>query len=155
MPLPTVGDPAPPFTAPSSDGGTVSLEELSGTPFILYFYPKDSTPGCTKEACAFRDSLGRLQTAGVPVFGASKDSLKRHASFIAKQDLNFPLLTDEDGSLCEAWGVWQEKKNYGRTYMGIVRSTFLVDATGIVRRAWSPVRLKGHVDEVVGAAEDL
>ncbi len=155
MSVPTVGDSAPDFSAPSSGGGSVSLAGLAGSSFVLYFYPKDMTPGCTTEACDFRDNLARLNAAGVTVYGASKDSLARHEKFIAKHDLTFPLLSDEDGSLCDAWGVWQEKKNYGRTYMGIVRSTFLVDASGTVRGAWSPVRVKGHVDKVIAALEEL
>ena len=155
MSVPAVGDAAPDFSAPSSGGGTVSLADLAGSPFVLYFYPKDMTPGCTTEACDFRDNLARLSAAGVAVYGASKDSLARHEKFIAKHDLTFPLLSDEDGSLCDAWGVWQEKKNYGRTYMGIVRSTFLVDAEGTVRGSWSPVRVKGHVDKVIASLSDL
>jgi len=133
----------------------VSLADLAGTAFVLYFYPKDMTPGCTTEACDFRDNLARLQGAGVQVFGASKDSLARHDKFIDKHALSFPLLSDPDGSLCEAWGVWQEKKNYGRTYMGIVRSTFLVDGAGVVRQTWTKVRVKGHVDKVLAAVEAL
>jgi thioredoxin-dependent peroxiredoxin len=155
MPVPVVGDRAPDFSAASSGGDTVSLADLAGAPFVLYFYPKDMTPGCTTEACDFRDNLGQLAACGVAVYGASKDSLARHDKFIAKHDLTFPLLSDEDGSLCEAWGVWQEKKNYGRTYMGIVRSTFLVDASGTVRGAWTRVRVKGHVDNVIAALPDL
>ncbi len=155
MSVPAVGDAAPAWSAPSSGDTTVSGASLGGQPYVLYFYPKDMTPGCTTEACDFRDNLARLQAAGVTVYGASKDSLARHAKFIDKHGLTFPLLTDDDGSLCSAWGVWQEKKNYGRTYMGIVRSTFLVDGEGVVRGAWTKVRVKGHVDEVLAAAEAL
>lgn len=155
MSLPQVGAKAPAFSAPSSAGHTVSDAALSGQPYVLYFYPKDMTPGCTTEACDFQENLGRLQTAGVAVYGVSRDPMARHEKFIAKHGLDFPLLADEDGSVCEAWGVWQEKKNYGRVYMGIVRSSFLVGADGAIRQAWSPVRVKGHVDAVLAAVEAL
>ena len=153
--MPDVGDKAPDFCVPSLESEGVRLSDFSGKTVVLYFYPKDSTPGCTTEACDFRDSMERVQSAGAIVLGASRDSLKRHKNFSEKHSLNFDLLSDEGGELTEAYGVWQEKKNYGRTYMGIVRSTFLIDGDGTVIKRWSPVRVKGHADAVIEAIEAL
>ena len=153
--MPDVGDKAPDFSVPSLESDEVSLSDFSGKTVVLYFYPKDSTPGCTTEACDFRDSMGRVEKAGAVVLGASRDSLKRHKNFSEKNGLNFDLLSDEGGEPTEAYGVWQEKKNYGRTYMGIVRSTFLIDGEGTVVKRWSPVRVKGHADAVIEAIEAL
>ena len=143
----------PAFSLAGSDGKTWSAKDLKGTPFILYFYPKDSTPGCTTEACGFRDNLARLALRGVTLLGVSPDSLKSHATFIAKQDLNFPLLTDVDHDFAEKMGVWVEKSMYGRTYMGIDRSTFLIGADGTILESWRSVKVPGHVDAVVAAVE--
>ncbi len=143
----------PAFSLPGSDGKTWSAKELKGTPFVLYFYPKDSTPGCTTEACGFRDNLARLALRGVTLLGVSPDSLKSHATFIAKQDLNFPLLADTDHQFAEKLGVWIEKSMYGRKYMGIDRSTFLVGANGAILQEWRSVKVAGHVDEVLAAVE--
>ena len=143
----------PAFSLPGSDGKNWSAKDLKGTPFILYFYPKDSTPGCTTEACGFRDNLARLALRGVTLLGVSPDSLKSHATFIAKQDLNFPLLADTEHVLAEKLGVWIEKSMYGRTYMGIDRSTFLIGADGTILEEWRSVKVPGHVDAVLAAVE--
>ena len=149
-----VGQPAPDFTAEST-AGSLSLSALRGTKVVLYFYPKDQTPGCTTEACGFRDLKAEFDAVGAVILGVSKDSLKSHANFVARQSLNFDLITDPDKVLHEAYGTWVEKKNYGRTYMGTQRSTFLIDADGVVREAWRNVRVKGHVDKVLEATRAL
>ena len=150
-----VGQPAPDFTLPSDTDGDVQLSGLRGKPVVLYFYPKDNTPGCTTEACDFRDRMDRVVAAGATVLGVSPDSLRKHGNFRAKFDLNFPLLTDAEKAVNTAYGVWREKKNYGRTYMGTVRSTFLIDSEGIIRQIWDKVRVKGHADAVIEALEAL
>jgi len=153
MSLPVPSSPAPKLCLPNQDGAIIDLARL-GTPAIVYFYPKDSTPGCTTEACDFRDNLARLSGKAV-VLGISRDSAKSHQKFREKQGLPFDLLVDESTATCEAWGVWQMKKFMGREGMGIVRSTFLIDAQGKVARVWSPVKVKGHVDEVLAALAQL
>lgn len=153
--MPQVGDSAPTFDLAVSTGGNVSLDSLKGHPVVLYFYPKDSTPGCTIEACDFRDLAAEFKKAGAAVFGVSADSIASHEKFIAKQNLNFPLLSDPDHTMLDAYGVWAEKKNYGRTYMGIVRSTFVIDKDGRVAHAWPKVKVKGHAQEVLGAVQGL
>lgn len=155
QPLPAVGEAAPPVFAPGLPVVGPGAEAVAGGPFVLYFYPKDATPGCTTEAQDFRDRAEAFAAAGVRILGVSRDSLKSHARFREKEGLPFALIADEDGALCAAWGVWQEKKQYGRSYMGIVRSTFLVGRDGRIAAAWSPVRVKGHVDEVLAAAQAL
>ncbi|MEC7946196.1 MAG: thioredoxin-dependent thiol peroxidase [Myxococcota bacterium] len=150
MAMPTVGDPAPALAGPT-DEGAFDLSLHAGRPVVVYFYPKDLTPGCTTEACGFRDARAELESAGAVVVGVSKDPPKRHAKFREKHGLNFPLVSDEDGSICEAWGVWQLKKFMGREYMGIVRATFLIGPDGTVAQAWPKVRVKGHVDAVLEA----
>lgn len=147
-----VGDKAPDFSLPTDGGGTASLKSLKGKKVVLYFYPKDDTPGCTTEACGFRDALPDFSKTGAEIIGVSKDSVARHDKFKAKYDLPFPLIADEAGTLCEAYGVWQEKKNYGKTYMGIVRSTFLIDEKGVIAAVWRNLRVKGHVEKVLEAA---
>ncbi|GMV12968.1 MAG: peroxiredoxin [Polyangiaceae bacterium] len=127
----------------------------AGGPYVLYFYPKDDTPGCTKEACDFRDGLSAFRKAGVRVIGVSPDSEASHARFSEKYALPFTLLSDPDKQLARAYSVWVKKKNYGREYMGIERSTFLVDAKGVVRRVWRGVKVAGHVDSVLAAAKEL
>ena len=122
---------------------------------VLYFYPKDDTPGCTKEACGFQESLPNFSKLDAAIIGVSKDSITRHKNFKSKYGLNFTLGSDEDGSVCESYGVWKEKKNYGRTYMGIERSTFLIDGKGVIRNVWRKVKVNGHVDEVLEAAKAL
>lgn len=150
-----VGDKAPDFTLPGDGGKTVSLSALAGKTVVLFFYPKDNTPGCTKEACGFRDALPDFSAVDAVVIGISKDSPKSHDAFKAKQRLNFPLASDEDGSVCDAYGVWKEKSLYGRTFLGIERSTFLIDGTGVVRRIWRKVKVPGHVEEVLAAVREL
>jgi peroxiredoxin Q/BCP len=148
------GDKAPDFTLATDGGGTVSLKKLKGRKVIVYFYPKDDTPGCTTEACGFRDAMAAFRRAGAGVVGISRDSVARHDSFKAKYDLPFTLAADGDGAVCEAYGVWVEKSNYGRKYMGIERSTFLIDENGTIARVWRKVRVKGHVEDVLQAARD-
>ncbi len=149
------GDKAPAFNGPTDGGGKVSLKDFKGKKVVLYFYPKDMTPGCTTEAEGFRDALPKFKKAGVEIVGVSKDSIKRHDNFKAKHHLPFTLLSDEDGTVCEDYSVWQKKKNYGREYMGIVRSTFLIDEKGKIAQVWENVRVKGHVDAVLEAAQAL
>ena len=150
------GDRAPTFSAPSSEGGEVNLSDLRGKAVILYFYPKDSTPGCTREACSFRDNLGRVEKLGAAVLGVSKDSLASHEKFKDSYELNFPLLSDPEGSIISAYGAWKEKKRKsGETYLGIDRSTVLIDPQGIVRRIWRDVKVDGHTDDVLEAVKAL
>ena len=151
MPL-DVGDTAPDFTLPADGGGTVALRDLRGRRIVLYFYPKDDTSGCTAEACAFRDASPRFAEAGTVVIGISKDGVASHDRFKAKYGLPFALLSDGDGTVCEAYGVWVEKSMYGRKYMGIERATFLIDEEGVIRRIWRKVKVPGHVEAVVQAA---
>ncbi len=150
-----VGDRAPNFSLPTNNEGTLSLSDLSGSITILYFYPKDMTPGCTTESQDFRDNIKAFTDAGAVIVGASKDSATRHDKFVTKHDLPFSLVSDEDSTLCEDYGVWQLKKLYGREFMGIVRSTFVIDGTGIIRHIWPKVRVKGHVDQVLNAVQAL
>jgi peroxiredoxin Q/BCP len=147
-----VGSPAPSFSLPDQDGNIVTSESLKGAPYVLYFYPKDDTPGCTKEACGFRDSGAAFGKNGVRVLGVSPDSEKSHARFAEKYGLPFTLLADVDKTLAAAYGVWVEKTNYGRKYMGIDRSTFLVDAKGRVQKIWRGIRVPGHVEDVLLAS---
>jgi len=151
----TVGDKAPDFDLPTDGGGSLKLADLKGKAVVLYFYPKDMTPGCTTEAQDFRDLAKDFEKAGAVIVGASKDSPARHDKFIAKHDLNFKLVSDEEGTLCEAYGVWQLKKFMGREFMGIVRATFLIDAKGVIREIWPKVKVKGHAAEVLEAAKAL
>jgi peroxiredoxin Q/BCP len=150
-----IGKSAPDFDLPATKTGSVSRAGLKGKPYVLYFYPKDDTSGCTAEACDFRDNIPTFKKLGIAVIGVSKDSLQRHEKFSAKYDLNFPLASDEKSKMCEAFGVYVEKSMYGRKYMGIERSTFLIDAKGIVRNAWRKVSVTGHVAEVAKAIKEL
>jgi peroxiredoxin Q/BCP len=149
------GKNAPDFTAPTDGGDTLKLSGLRGKPVVLYFYPKDDTPGCTTEACGFRDASPDFKKLKAQVVGVSKDSVARHDKFKAKYNLPFPLVSDEDGKICEKYGTWIEKSLYGRKYMGIDRATFLIDRDGVVRRAWRKVKVAGHVDEVQKALQTL
>lgn len=151
--LPTIGKPAPDFTAPIDDGTTISLSDFRGKPIVLYFYPQDDTETCTKQACAFRDNMERLTTKGAVVIGVSPDSVKLHTKFKTKYDLNFILVSDEDKSICDKYGVWAMKSLYGRDYMGVVRTTFVINADGIITHIFTNVRIKGHVDKVLDALE--
>ena len=150
-----VGDKAPDFTMETDGGGEVSLNGLRGKTVVLYFYPKDDTPGCTKEACGFRDALPDFSGADAVILGVSKDSVAKHDKFKAKYELPFTLLSDADGQVCEAYGTWVEKSMYGRKYLGIDRATFLIDEDGTLRAAWRKVKVPGHVDAVLQAAREL
>ena len=149
------GDKAPAFSMTTDGGGTVSLKDLKGQSVVLYFYPKDDTPGCTKEACAFRDLMPDFSGVDAAIIGVSKDSVKRHDNFKAKYELPFTLASDGDGSVCEAYGTWVQKKLYGREYMGIERATFLIDGKGVIRKIWHKVKVAGHAEEVLESAKAL
>ncbi len=151
----TEGGAAPAFSLAASGGRTVSLASMKGKPFVLYFYPKADTPGCTKEAQAFQEALGELGGIGVDVIGLSKDSVKAQDKFAEKYGLSFPLASDPDGAVVEAYGAWVEKSMYGKSYMGIDRSTVLVDKAGHVARIWRKVKVPGHAAEVLKAAQAL
>jgi len=144
-----IGTQAPAFDLPTDGGGTLSLASMKGKKVVLYFYPKDMTPGCTTESQDFRDRLKEFEAAGCVIVGASKDSVARHDKFVAKHNLPFRLVSDEEGTLCEDYGVWQKKKLYGREFMGIVRTTFLIDEKGKIVHIWDKVRVKEHVDAVL------
>jgi peroxiredoxin Q/BCP len=141
----TSGEDAPAFTLQDSTGSTVSLTDFRGRNVVVYFYPAASTPGCTKEACDFRDNIASLQGAGYDVVGISPDPLPKLVKFVEKEELNFPLLSDEDHAVAESYGAWGEKKNYGKTYEGLIRSTIVVDPEGKVSLAQYNVRATGHV----------
>ncbi|UOR06408.1 thioredoxin-dependent thiol peroxidase [Hymenobacter aerilatus] len=142
------GDTAPAFTATDQDGNTVSLSDFRGKKVALYFYPKDDTPGCTAQACNLRDHQEELTAKNVQVIGVSTDNEASHKKFALKYDLPFPLLADTDKQLVEAYGVWQEKKNYGRAYMGIVRTTFLIDEEGVIEKVIKKVDTKNHTEQL-------
>lgn len=142
------GDLAPDFTLPTPDGTPVSLASYRGKRVVLYFYPKDSTPGCTTEACDFQDHLARFKRRGVVVLGVAPGTLRSKTKFAATNRLTFPLLNDEDSAVCQAYGVWQEKQLYGRKYMGVMRTTYVLDAEGRVERVWEKVNEKGHAAAV-------
>jgi peroxiredoxin Q/BCP len=155
------GKKAPAFTLPDQDGAKHALKDCLGKPVVLFFYPKDDTSGCTKEACQFRDQLPDFTKAKATVFGVSPDSVESHRKFVDKHDLNFTLLADSarDGDdnpkVCLKYGVWQEKSMYGRKYMGVVRTTYLIDAAGKVAKRWDKVKVPGHADEVLAAIREL
>jgi peroxiredoxin Q/BCP len=151
-----VGDPAPDFNLPAVPGGQIQLRQFHGkSAVVLYFYPRDDTPGCTAEACDFRDQWSSLQAQGVVVLGVSTDSPQSHERFQKKYELPFPLLSDEDHRMCEAYGVWVEKNLYGKKSLGVQRATFLVDQTGRIAAVWPKVRVKGHVADVAAKAATL
>lgn len=143
-----VGDKAPAFTGETREG-PISAKDLMGQSYVLYFYPRDDTPGCTIEACAFRDNLPKFTRLKTKVFGVSKDDLKSHEKFTEKFELPFVLISDNDGSICDAFGTWVEKKNYGKTYMGIERATYLVNDKGVITHIWRNVKANGHAEEVL------
>jgi peroxiredoxin Q/BCP len=166
----TIGQPAPDFTAPADGGGELTLSALKGRKVVLYFYPKDDTPGCTKEACGFReddtpgctkeacgfrDALPDFSALDAEIVGVSKDSVAKHDKFKTKYDLPFRLVSDADGAICAAYGTWVEKSMYGHKYMGIDRATFLIDEAGALRAEWRKVKVPGHVAEVLQAARAL
>ena len=149
------GSIAPDFTLSDQSGKTHSLSDFRGQWVIVYFYPKDLTPGCTTEACNFRDDFPSFQKLNTAILGISKDSVKRHATFAEKYKLPFLLLSDESGDVCEQYGVWQEKSMYGKKYMGIVRSTYLIDPEGVIARVYSKVKVKDHASELLQDLEFL
>ena len=149
------GAKAPAFTLTADDGSKVKLAELQGKPVVLYFYPRDDTPGCTREACAFRDRKADLQALGAVVLGVSPDTVESHAKFRDKFDLNFPLLADPDHKTAEKYGAWREKNMYGKKSMGIVRSTFLIAPDGKVAKVWRSVKVDGHDDKVLEALREI
>ena len=152
---PEIGAPAPEFSLPADGGRTVSLDQLRGKKVVLYLYPKDDTPGCTKEAIGFTEHGKAFEEAGAVVLGLSKDTVAKHDKFKAKYELPFTLASDEDGTLCEAYGTWVEKSMYGKKYMGIDRATFLIDGQGKIAQVWRKVKVPGHVEEVLAAAKAL
>ncbi|KPA95280.1 MULTISPECIES: peroxiredoxin [Pseudomonas] len=143
------------FQAPATSGKTVSLSELKGKQVVIYFYPKDSTPGCTTEGQGFRDQYAAFQAANTEVFGVSRDGLKSHENFKCKQAFPFELISDKDEAVCQLFDVIKLKKLYGKEYLGVDRSTFLIDAKGVLRQEWRGVKVPGHVDEVLAAAQAL
>ena len=145
------GQRAPAFTLTADDGTKVRLADLKGRPVVLYFYPRDDTPGCTREACAFRDQQAELKKLGAVVLGVSTDSIESHGKFRDKYELNFPLLADADHAVAEKYGAWREKNMYGKKSMGIQRSTFLIDADGKVAKVWKAVKVDGHDEQVLAA----
>ena len=149
------GDKAPDFTLATDGGGKVQLSKLKGKKVVVYFYPKDDTPGCTTESCDFRDRHPKFQKEGVEIIGISKDSSESHDKFKAKYDLNFTLAADPDLAAIKAYDVWKEKNMYGKVSMGVERSTFLIDEKGVVAKAWRKVKVDGHADEVFKAAQDI
>jgi len=150
-----VGDKAPAFKVAADSGEAISSSSLKGKPYIVYFYPKDDTSGCTKEAIAFSDHLKKFDRLGVTVVGISKDSVESHAKFRKKHKLKVALGSDPETKMADAWGVWGEKTLYGRKYMGMERATFLVDAKGVIKQMWRKVKVPGHVEAVLAAAEAL
>jgi peroxiredoxin Q/BCP len=149
-----VGQTAPDFSLPDQSGNAVSLSGLRGSPVVLYFYPKDDTPGCTKEACAFRDAFAEYQARGARILGVSPDTSESHARFVRKFDLPFTLLADVGHRVCEQYGVWKEKNLYGRKSMGVERTTFVLDASGVVRAVFPRVKVDGHSVAVLEALEE-
>ena len=149
------GQNAPDFTLPRDGGSDITLSALRPKTVVLYFYPKDDTGGCTKEAKGFTEAKDAFEAAGAIVVGVSKDSVAKHDKFIAKHDLDVVLASDAEGEVCEAYGVWKEKQMYGKTYMGIERSTFLIDGDGVIRQEWRKVKVPGHVDAVLDAVKAL
>jgi len=149
------GQPAPDFELPDDHGNIVRLRDLRGQTVVLYMYPKDQTPGCTAQACDFRDNLARIQAAGAVVLGLSPDSVASHKRFKEKYGLTFPLLSDEGGAVASRYGAWVQKSLFGRKFMGIERSTFIIDGDGILRKAFRKVKVRGHVDQVLRALEEI
>ena len=153
--MPDISDMAPDFTLPRDGGGEVTLWDLRGTTVVLFFYPRDDTPGCTKESIGFSEQLQAFADAGAQVFGISRDSVAKHDKFVAKHGLTTPLLSDENSTVCEDYGVWVEKNMYGRKSMGIERSTFIIDGEGRIVQLWRKVKVPGHVDAVLDAVKAM
>jgi peroxiredoxin Q/BCP len=149
-----IGKKAPDFSLVAHDGKKYSLKDFKGKKVVLYFYPKDDTSGCTKEACSFRDNLSAIKKKGAVVLGVSPDGTASHEKFSAKYDLNFPILSDESKTMMQSYGVWQEKSMYGRKYMGVVRTTFIIDAGGKISHIFPKVKVDGHTDEVLTALSE-
>ncbi len=149
------GSKAPAFSAKTDSGSTVKLSDFKGKAVVLYFYPRDQTPGCTREACAFRDRSKEIAKLGAQVLGVSTDSVESHAKFRDKQELNFPLVSDPDHAIAEKYGAWREKNMYGKKSMGIQRSTYLIDEKGVVAKVWRKVNVEGHDDQVIEALREL
>ncbi len=147
------GDKAPSFRIATDDGGALSSASLKGAPYVVFFYPKDDTSGCTKEAIGFSENLAKFRKLGVPVIGVSKDSLESHLKFRKKHNLKVALGSDPELKMAQAWGVWGEKTLYGRKYMGMERATFLVDEKGVIKQAWHKVKVPGHVEAVLDAVK--
>ncbi len=150
-----IGDDAPDFTLPGNGGRTISLANFRGKPLVLYFYPKDDTTACTTEAISFSKLLPDFETSGASVVGVSADSVKKHDNFVSKRELTVALGSDEDTAVSQAYGVWKEKSMYGKTYMGIERTTFLIDAKGRIARIWPKVKVAGHAEDVLAAVQAL
>jgi len=150
-----IADSAPDFTLPSVEGGDITLSSLRPSPVVLFFYPRDNTPGCTLEARAFSALLEDFKTLGAQIFGISKDSLKKHSNFRTKQGLTVPLLSDAQGKVCQDYGVWGEKKLYGKVFLGIIRTTVLIDSSGKVASIWPKVKVEGHAEDVLNAVRAL
>jgi peroxiredoxin Q/BCP len=155
MPELQIGDTAPDFTLPTDNDGEVTLSDLRGKNVVLYFYPKDNTPGCTTESCGFNDALPAFENLNAAIIGLSKCSVKKHNNFKAKYGFNFPLASDENSDVCEQYGTWKEKSMYGKTYMGIERTTFLIDKDGKIAQIWHKVKVKEHVETVQAALQEL
>ena len=153
--MPELNQPASDFTLPQDGGEPVTLSALRPAPVVLYFYPRDDTPGCTKEAIGFTEALAQFKAAGATVLGVSKDSIAKHGKFRAKYELGIPLLSDAESDVCERYGVWVEKAMYGKTFLGIERATFLIDGSGNIARIWRKVKVPGHVAEVLEAVRAL
>ena len=150
-----IGDKAPDFALPTDGNGTIALKALRGKKVVIYFYPKDDTSGCTKEACGFRDAMPDFSKTAATIIGISRDPVRAHDKFKQKYALPFTLASDESGAVCEKYGVWVEKSMYGRKYMGIERTTVLIDEKGVIRGLWPRVKIDGHVGEVLAAAKSL
>lgn len=153
--MPELGQPAPDFTLLDQNGEETTLSKLKGSPVVLYFYPKDNTSGCTKQACGFRDDYSAFEKAGARILGVSPDPVASHAKFADKHELPFTLLADPEKTVCQAYGVWKEKSMYGRKYMGVERTTFLIDAQGIVRQIFPKVKVTGHIEAVLEAVGEM
>ena len=153
--MPDISDTAPDFTLPVTGGGDVTLSALKGSPVVLFFYPRDDTPGCTTESIGFSAHISDFKAAGAQVFGISRDTMAKHDKFVAKHDLTVPLLSDEGGNVTEAYGVWVEKNMYGKKSMGIERATYLIDADGKIAQVWRKVKVAGHVEAVLEAVRGL